>query len=150
MGIVVARVVAEPIAEAALLSELAEPGHGAQLVFRGVVRNLNLGRAVVAVTYDAHAPMAERVFREIAEEARQRWGVGLGVGIVHRMGRVAVGEASVLIVVGSAHRDEGYQASRYAIEQIKVRAPIWKQEHYVDGDDQWVKGHSLCRREGGA
>jgi len=150
MGAVIARVVAEPIAEQAVAAELAEPGHGCQLVFRGVVRDLNLGRAVRAVTYDAHAPMAERVFREIGEEARQRWGAGLGVAIVHRVGRLEVGEASVLIVVGAAHRDEGYQASRYAIEQLKRRAPIWKQEHYADGDSEWVKGHSLCEHAAGS
>ncbi len=145
MGGVIARVVAEPIRQEQVMAELAAPEHGALLVFWGVVRQANEGRRVRAVTYDAHGPLAEATFREIGEEARARWGGDLQVLIIHRTGRLEVGEASVVVGVASPHRDEAYDASRHAIEQLKVRSPIWKQEHYEDGDSSWLQGHSLCR-----
>jgi molybdopterin synthase catalytic subunit len=147
MNRVIARVVAEPITYESVARELSDPGHGAQVFFMGLVRNLHEGRQVRAVTYDAYAPLAEKTFQDIGEEACQRWGSTLCVVTVHRTGRLEVGEASVVIGVSSGHRDEAYQASRYVIEQLKVRAPIWKQEHYVDGDSEWLKGHSLCRHD---
>jgi molybdopterin synthase catalytic subunit len=140
---VFAQVVTAPIRTEAVLAELAAPASGAELLFLGVVRNRNEGRPVVAVSYDVFAPLAERTFREIGEEARARFDPGLRVAIVHRAGRLEVGEVSVVVAVASAHRDEAYRASRYAIEQLKVRSPIWKQEHYVDGDSAWLLGHSL-------
>jgi molybdopterin synthase catalytic subunit len=143
MTSVIAKVVRSAIAHESLSNELSDPGDGAQVVFWGLVRNVNDGRSVVAVTYDVCAPIAEKTFRDIGEEARNRWGEDLRVVIIHRAGRLVVGEASVAIGVGSPHRDEAYQASRYIIEQLKVRSPIWKQEHYVDGDSEWLAGHPL-------
>ncbi|HTP29470.1 MAG TPA: molybdenum cofactor biosynthesis protein MoaE [Anaeromyxobacteraceae bacterium] len=143
MSKIIARITADPIRFEALAAELAVPQHGAQALFVGLVRDENDGRKVAAVSYDVHPPLAEKTFREIAEEALARFGADLRVAIVHRFGRLAVGEASVAICVGSAHRDEALQACRYAIEQIKVRSPIWKQEHYLDGDSEWLAGHSL-------
>jgi molybdopterin synthase catalytic subunit len=147
MSPVVARVVSERIRHESVANELFAPGNGAELLFWGVVRNTNEGKPVTAVSYDVHAPLAEKTFRDIGEEARGRWGKDLRVVVIHRRGRLEVGEASVVVGVGSAHRDEAYQASRYIIEQLKVRSPIWKQEHYVDGDSEWLAGHSL--RQGG-
>lgn len=148
MSSIVAKVMSAPISRDEVARALAGAGYGAQVVFWGVVRDHNEGRRVQAVTYDAHAPLAEKTFREIGEEARKRWGEELCVVIVHRTGRLEVGEPSVVIGVASAHRDAAYEASRYAIEQLKVRSPIWKHEHYVEGDSEWLQGHVLSRRPG--
>lgn len=121
-----------------------EEGHGAQILFAGVVRNRNQGRDVVGVSYDAHGPLAVATLTTLCHEAQARFGSGLQFELRHRTGRLRVGEISLLIAVTSAHRDEAYQASRYVIEELKKRAPIWKQEHYVDGDSAWLKGHALC------
>jgi molybdopterin synthase catalytic subunit len=83
--------------------------------------------------------MAEAKLAEIAAEARERWGTG-EIAVVHRVGRLEVGEASVAIVVASPHRAEAYEASRYVIEELKRRVPVWKREGYVDGDSEWVPG----------
>src|SRR5919201_1817208 len=147
MGTVVAKVVGEPIRHESVVQEVSAPGNGAQVVFWGLVRDTNEGRRVVAVRYDVYAPLVEKCFRDIAEEALGRWGGDLSVVVIHRVGRLQVGEVSVVVAVGSPHRDEAYQASRYVIEQLKVRAPIWKQEHYVDGDSEWLEGHSLREAE---
>jgi molybdopterin synthase catalytic subunit len=143
MPAIVAQVVHEPIRHAEMAAELAGAAYGAELVFNGTVRNTNEGRRVLAVTYDVFPPLAEQTFREIGEEALARWGPELRVVIVHRAGRLEVGEVSVTIGVASPHRDEAYLASRYVIEQLKVRSPIWKQEHYAEGDSEWLRGHSL-------
>jgi molybdopterin synthase catalytic subunit len=143
MRAVVAQVVSEPIRTEAVAAELAGAAYGAELLFHGTVRNTNEGRRVVAVSYDVFPPLAERTFREIGEEALARWGPDLRVVVVHRAGRLEVGEVSVTVGVASPHRDEAYLASRYVIEQLKVRSPIWKQEHYADGDSEWLRGHSL-------
>ncbi len=103
----------------------------------------NLDRPVVAVSYDAFGPLALNTFHAIAAEIQARWGDDLNVWLEHFQGRLEVGGASVVIAIGSGHRDESFAACRYAIEQIKHRSPIWKQEHYVDGDDEWIPGHSL-------
>lgn len=124
-----------------------ESGNGAQTFFFGAVRARNAGRDVVAVEYDAAEALAERVLGEIASEALSKWGRGLKIQVIHRTGRLEVGELSVAIGVSSPHRDEAYLASRYVIEQIKVRAPIWKKEIYSDGETEWLKGHALCQKD---
>jgi molybdopterin synthase catalytic subunit len=134
----------EAFERAAATLEVSE-ADGAQVVFRGVVRNHNQGRAVTAVSYDAFVPLTERVFGEIAAEARARWGGGLSLTILHRTGRLAVGEASVVVAAASPHRGESFEAARYVIDELKTRAPIWKQEHYVDGESEWLPGHALCQ-----
>lgn len=148
MDRVLAKVVREPIRHEQVAAQLSCPESGAQLVFWGVVRDENEGRRVRAVSYDVHPALAERTFREIGEEARARFGAELRVAVIHRAGRLEVGEVSVVVGIASGHRDEAYQASRYVIEQLKQRSPIWKQEHYADGDSDWLKGHSL--RAGGS
>lgn len=143
MSSIVARMTSDPISLDLLARELSLAENGAQIVFSGVVRDHNRGRRVVAVTYDAHAPLAEKTFRDIGEEARARWGEGLRVAIVHRSGRLVVGEASLVIAVGSPHREAAFEASRYVLEQLKTRSPVWKQEHYADGGSEWLRGHPL-------
>ena len=133
----------------AVLEFAKDYGHGAQTTFFGAVRARNAGRNVIAVAYDAFEPLAEQILREIADEAREKWGHDLKIYIAHRTGNLAVGEVSVAIGVSSKHRDEAYQASRYVIEQIKLRAPIWKKEIYDNGETEWLKGHALCQRTHG-
>ena len=129
----------------ALLTSIANPTHGASVLFLGIVRNFHDGRDVLAVSYDAHQALCEKVFEEICQEAAQKAvDEDLDLILVHRTGKLIVGEASVGIAVGSRHREAAFEASRYMIEQLKIRAPIWKKEHYVDGESQWLKGHALC------
>lgn len=136
-----------PIDVAAAFAWAADPAHGAANSFIGTVRDLNMGRDVVGVSYDVFDTLALNVFAELAAEARQRWGESLKIYISHFKGRLPVGGISVVIVVGSRHRDESFRACRFLIEEIKHRAPIWKQEHYTDGDSDWVQGHALCQHD---
>jgi molybdopterin synthase catalytic subunit len=142
----VARVTADPIDPAQLLSGALSPADGAALLFWGVVRNENDGRAVSSLEYSAYGEMAEREMLRIADEARARFGTG-AIHVVHRTGVLAVGEASVAIAVASPHRAEAYEASRYVIEQLKQRVPVWKREGYVDGQTEWVPGFTPAARE---
>lgn len=120
------------------------PENGAMDMFVGRVRNHNFGRAVKAVSYDAFDSLACNVFRQMCEEAIATFDKRLRLYIEHHKGRLEVGGLSVVIAAGSPHRDESFKACRYLIEQLKIRAPVWKQEHYVDGDSEWVQGHALC------
>ncbi|MBM4317590.1 MAG: molybdenum cofactor biosynthesis protein MoaE, partial [Deltaproteobacteria bacterium] len=124
------------------------PAHGAATQFEGIVRNRNHGRDVVAVSYDCHKALARRELMKILEEARAKWGKSLDAIILHGSGRLSVGNISVAIAVTTPHRNEAFEACRYIIEELKVRATVWKQEHYVDGDSEWLKGHELCQMGG--
>jgi molybdopterin synthase catalytic subunit len=134
-----ALVTEDAIDPARMLGGALSPADGAALLFWGVVREQNDGRAVSQLEYSAYAPMAEREMLRIADEARARFGTG-AIHVVHRVGRLEIGEASVAIAVASPHRGEAYEASRYVIEQLKQRVPVWKREGYVDGDTEWVPG----------
>jgi molybdopterin synthase catalytic subunit len=136
------RVTREPIDASAFLRESTSPNDGAALLFLGVVRDHNEGRGVDHLEYEAYAEMAEAVLREIVEEARERWETG-EVRVVHRIGRLEIGEASVAIVVASPHRAEAYEASRYVIEELKRRVPIWKREGYLEGESEWLAGSEV-------
>lgn len=120
------------------------PPNGANCIFIGRVRNHNLGKSVRAVTYDVFEPLAQKTLHDMCLEAVSMFDDQLRCFVEHFKGRLDVGGISVIMGVGSAHRDAAYQASRYLIEELKKRAPIWKQEHYIDGDSEWVKGHALC------
>ena len=133
---------AEPIDGAALLARLEDDGHGAALLFVGTVRNHADGRPVSGMRYEAYVEMAEPVLAEIAGEAAAMLNRG-AVAVVHRIGELALGEASVAIAVASDHRAPAYDANRYVIEEIKKRLPIWKHEHYTDGETAWVEGTPL-------
>lgn len=138
------KVVENPIETSEATKFLTNPSHGAQSIFIGNVRNLNLGKTVISVSYDAFAALAENVFLQICEEATQKWGSDLQCAVIHRTGSLAIGEASLVVAVGSRHRNESYLASRYILEEIKTRAPIWKKEYYTNGETDWVRGHALC------
>ncbi len=131
---------ADRIDTASLEALVSSSEHGAILVFAGVARNHNRGREVLGLEYEAYAPMALAEMAKIEAETAERW-PGTRVAMVHRTGLVAIGEASIVIAVGSAHRDEAYQASRYLIDELKERVPVWKRERYADGSD-WIANRS--------
>lgn len=115
-----------------------DAANGAIVVMSGMVRNNTEGRSVVALEYQAYEPMAIRVFQQIAAEIRQTWTDVTHVVIHHRVGKLAVGEISVLVAVGCPHRSEAFAACKYAIDTLKHNAPIWKKEHWQDGSTSWV------------
>jgi MoaE-MoaD fusion protein len=116
------------------------PGFGAVVVFLGTVRNHHAGRAVEKLTYSAYRRMAADTLAKIVSDLEAS---GPQVSIVHRLGEVRVGEASVVIAVGSPHRAAAYEASRTALERLKAEAPIWKREHYAEGEAAWREEEAL-------
>ena len=128
----------EPIDIAAL--GVPTPADGAACTFVGVVRDENAGRAVRYLEYEAFEQMALPLMEEIAAEARRRWPI-TAITIVHRLGRLEIGEASVAVAVVSPHRAEAFEACRYAIDTLKATVPIWKKEFYADGA-VWIDGPS--------
>jgi MoaE-MoaD fusion protein len=111
---------------------------GAVAAFVGLVRNENGGRRVLWLEYEAYEPLAVKSFARIDEEAGERW-PSIALAIHHRVGRLEIGEASVVIAAASPHRAEAFAACRYAIERIKQIAPIWKHEHF-EGGEIWIEG----------
>jgi molybdopterin synthase catalytic subunit len=133
------------ITETALLvdevvSRVADPGNGAIVAFVGVVRDNTDGRQVSYLEYEAYPQMAEETLRQIAEEIRARWATVRDVAIVHRVGRMFVGEISVVIALSAGHRPELFDALHYAIDRLKEIAPIWKKEVWTDGAE-WRSEH---------
>ena len=131
------RVVETPLSPDAIAAAVDEPGAGGIVIFSGVVRNETGGRPVKFLEYEAHAPMAEVKMREIGESLRARWSGVKRVAMLHRIGRLEIGEASVLIAVSAAHRGDAFEACRYAIDTLKRTVPVWKKEHFEDGE-VWV------------
>ena len=136
------RVVEEPLSPDAIAAEVDHPGAGGIVIFSGIVRNETGGRPVKFLEYEAHAPMAAAKMREIGDAIRARWPSVKRVAMLHRVGRLEIGEASVLIAVSAAHRQEAFEACKYAIDTLKRTVPVWKKEHFEDGE-VWVG------REGG-
>ena len=134
-----AAVVTDAIVPEEVLARVGAAEDGAAILFLGIVRDHAAGRGVRAMRYDAYTEMAETVLAEIAHEASERLGTDR-VAVVHRTGELEIGEVSVAIAVSSPHRAEAYDASRYVIEEIKKRLPVWKKEHYTDGRAEWVEG----------
>ena len=128
----------EPLDPGAVAAAVTGSGDGAVCTFVGLVRDRNAGRRVLWLDYEAFAPLALKAFDQIATEARTSW-PGARLAVHHRTGRVAIGEASVVIAAASAHRSEAFAACRYAIERLKQIAPIWKHEHF-EGGDVWIEG----------
>ncbi|WP_178381736.1 molybdenum cofactor biosynthesis protein MoaE [[Phormidium ambiguum] IAM M-71] len=114
------------------------PANGAIVVMSGMVRNQTDGKAVVALEYQAYQPMALQIFAQIAAEIRKSWTDVNRVVIHHRIGKLKIGEISVLVAVGCPHRSEAFAACQYAIDTLKHNAPIWKKEHWADGSSSWV------------
>jgi molybdopterin synthase catalytic subunit len=139
-------IVTNPLELEPLLRETEDDASGALVIFYGTVRDENEGRPVQSMTYEAHIALAEKALSEIEQEALEKFGVRR-CRIQHRIGHLELGEPSVLIVVRAGHRDEAYAASRYAIDEVKQRAPIWKEEHYADGDSRYLDGVPLKRKD---
>jgi molybdopterin synthase catalytic subunit len=128
----------EPLDRDALVAAVADPGVGGIVVFEGVVRDNARGKQVRYLEYDVYPEMATTQIGEIIAKARQRWGVER-VAVAHRVGRLEIGEASVIIVVASPHRGEAFDACRYIIDTLKSTVPIWKKEVATNGEE-WVEG----------
>ena len=126
-------ITAEVIDVGALRAQVEGPQHGALLIFEGVARNNFEGRPVQALEYEAYPAMAVPVLEGIGADVATRW-PEVSLAIVHRTGRLAIGEASVVIAVGAPHRPAAYEASRFALEALKKRLPVWKKEIYADGE----------------
>ena len=135
----------EPIDAAILLERAQSPEAGAVVLFLGVARRMTRGRETVELTYDAYEEMAAKELDRLEAEARQRWPL-VECCIVHRLGLVPLGEASVAVAVACPHRREAFEAAEWLIDTLKERVPIWKQEHWADGDLQWVHptNTSIC------
>ena len=130
------RVTHQPIDLSELVRYVADAEAGAIVPFIGTTRNNNEGRKVIALDYDGYPEMAEKELARIGAEAKNKWPI-CKMAIVHRLGPVQIGEASVIIVVSSAHRDAAFAASRFAIEEIKKTVPIWKKEVF-EGGEVWI------------
>jgi len=129
----------EEIDSTKLLSRVGSDEDGAALLFIGVVRNHADGRPVSGMRYDSYVEMSQRELKSIAAEAAERLGTDR-LAVEHRIGELQIGEISVAIAVSSPHRAESFDATRYIIEEIKKRLPVWKKEYYEDGTDSWVEG----------
>ncbi len=132
------KLISQSIDARAVIQNVERPAAGAILTFAGTVRNHHLGREVTGIEYHAYEEMAVKKLNHIEAAAREKW-PGIEIEIVHRIGFLEIGEASVLIAVGTAHRKEGFEALRYAIDTIKEDVPIWKKEIYTDGH-AWIEG----------
>ena len=111
---------------------------GAIVHFLGVVRNNTEGREVSYLEYEAYPPMAEKKMAEIAQEIHEKWGLDR-IAMIHRVGRLEIGEVSVAVAVASPHRKEAFEACHYAMNRLKQIVPIWKREVWADGEEEWVK-----------
>jgi molybdopterin synthase catalytic subunit len=131
-----------PLSLDEIYQSIDDPANGAVVIMSGTVRDRTDGRAVAYLEYQAYEPMAMRVFAQIGAEIRQQWADVNRVAIDHRVGKLKIGEISVLVAVGSPHRSEAFAACQYAIDTLKHQAPIWKKEYYsqVDGNlaSSWV------------
>lgn len=128
----------EPLDRAALVAAVAHASAGGIVVFEGVVRDNARGKQVRYLEYDVFPEMAIAKIREIVADAGQRWGAQ-HVAVAHRVGRLEIGEASVIVAVATPHRNEAFEACRYIIDTLKSTVPIWKKEVATNGEE-WVEG----------
>ncbi len=124
-----------------------DPRFGGCNLFLGRVRETNHGRSVLGISYDMFQPLTLARFGQIAGEVEGKYGPAIKIYIAHAFGRLNIGDPAVVIAVATPHRDEAYLASREVIEAVKHTSPIWKQEHFTDGDSVWSEGCSLCGPE---
>lgn len=129
----------DPISAESVLPLVDDEKHGAALIFLGIVRNHNEGRAVRGVHYEAYQQMAQQTLEEIVSEAVQRVAEARAAA-VHRIGELGIGDVSIAIAVSTPHRAEAFDACRYVIEEVKKRLTVWKQERYVSGESEWLEG----------
>ena len=121
---------------------------GASIFFSGTVRNNNNNKSVTGITYDSHDSLVIKSFEEIYNEADQKLNIkNKAVFIEHAKGYLNLGEISIIIAIACKHRDEAYVLSRYVIEEIKKRSPIWKKEHYTNNESEWLKGNPIIHEK---
>lgn len=142
-----AEIVTRAIDVTALVTEVASDGNGATSLFLGTVRDVNDGRAVSGMEYTAYDAMASRELSKIAGETAARFD-GVTLVIEHRVGTLALGDVSVAIAASHPHRQPALDATRFAIEELKRRVPVWKREHYADGTREWVDPSATLARQG--
>jgi len=133
----------DPIPVADLSAKLRSPADGAGVVFEGIVRNNSRGRATLYLEYEGYEPMALAKMEEIGREAKGKFAID-SIGMVHRLGRMEIGETSVAIFVASAHRRAAFEACQYGIDRLKQIVPIWKKEYFADGA-VWAEGEGQTR-----
>jgi len=114
-------------------------GIGARSVFEGTVRNTNDGHQVKRLEYESYESLAIKEGLQILGEAIEKFDL-IDALCIHRVGTLEIGETAVIVIVTSGHRDQSFKGSRYIIDEVKVRVPIWKKEHYEDGETEWLKG----------
>jgi molybdopterin synthase catalytic subunit len=141
------RITAEPIDPQQLRETLFDATAGGYTSFEGWVRNHNEGREVERLEYEAYEPLAVSEGEKIIAEANSRFPF-VKAAFVHRTGLLQIGECAVWVAVAARHRDEAFKACRYIIDELKVRLPVWKKEHYVDGDSGWVNCERCSRSSG--
>jgi molybdopterin synthase catalytic subunit len=129
----------KPIEVQKVIDSVQSNDCGAVVTFIGTVRDNSESKSVLYLEYDVYPEMAEKKLKEIASEIRAKWSLG-NVSMVHRVGRLEIGEIVVVIAVASGHRQEGFQACQYAIDRLKEIVPIWKKEFYAEGNSTWI-GH---------
>lgn len=134
----------EPIDTPGFVRRLLRHQDGAVVTFEGVVRDHSMGKAVLYLEYEGYEPMAMKMLHQIGQEIHERWPIDR-VGIIHRLGRLQIGETSVAIVITSAHRKPAFEACQYAIDRLKKIVPIWKREYFHDGA-VWVDGESCAQQ----
>ena len=118
--------------------------YGASIIFYGAVREDNENKKVTGITYDSHDELVIKSFKEIYNEIEKKFNVtDKSIFIEHVKGYVGLGEISIIIAVACPHRSEAYELSRFIIEEIKKRSPIWKKEHYKDSESEWLKGNPI-------
>jgi molybdopterin converting factor subunit 1 len=137
------RLTRDPIPTRDLARQLAAPADGAVVVFEGIVRDHSHGRRTLYLEYEAYEPMAIRKMEEIGIEIRRRLAID-GLGMIHRLGRLEIGETSVAIIVTAAHRRPAFEACQFAIDRLKQTVPIWKKEYFADGA-VWAEGEGQTR-----
>ena len=127
---------------------ISSSNFGASIIFTGTVRNQNNDQNVIGITYDSHDELVIKSFEEIYNEIDQKLNIkDKSVFIEHAKGYLSLGEISIIIAVASKHRDEAYVLSRYIIEEIKKRSPIWKKEHYTNNESAWLKGNPIIHEK---
>src|SRR6188768_3239690 len=127
----------QPIDTPALLAQVSSHAAGAVVLFLGTTRKTTAGRSTASLDYECYPEMAEKKLAELETEARRRWPL-VGCVIVHRLGHLSLGEASIAIAVSSPHRRVAFEAGQWLIDTIKEVVPIWKQENWADGTSEWV------------
>jgi len=127
----------QPLDPAVIVAQVGSPMAGAVVLFLGTTREVTDGRRTRSLDYECYPEMAERKLATLEEEARRRWPLVECV-VVHRLGHLEIGEASVAVAVSSPHRDAAFEAGQWLIDTLKEVVPIWKQEHWADGTSQWV------------